>query len=497
MKSTRFATLAVALLSWHGAHESPAAEAPPLVTIYSTAPAAAVEPLRTLSGPESVPGYALVQERITLQAPDGTGQLRYAGVPAAIDPTTVRFQSLTDPQARVLEQKFRFDLADEQNLLRQAIGRRVEVERLRGGEIFSSEGRLRAVRGALVLERDDGTVEVIQSYDTVRLLESGGRLATQPTLVWQVRSAAGGGAHEARVTYETRGLTWWAEYDVTLGQGTGCRLDFDGWATLVNLSGADFEGARVRLVAGDPHRARTSPGAPVALMESRAADRGAAAGWEQRALGDHQLYVLDRTADIPSGTLTQMRLLPEVAGVPCERQYVFDALQGRWPQAARPLLEPRSGFEGASGVRTVLAFANAREHGLGEPLPGGRVRVSESDAGASVFIGEDVIGHTAPGERLRLQLGTAFGLRGERRQIDFRIDNARNVLEEEIQIELHNGTAEPVTIAVDEHLYRWSNWEITTATAEFERLDAATVRFPVHVPAGGQRQLRYRVRYTW
>ncbi len=53
-----------------------------------------------------VPGYALVRTERDVQLGTGRSQLRFTDVAALIDPTTVTFTSLTDREARVLEQNF-------------------------------------------------------------------------------------------------------------------------------------------------------------------------------------------------------------------------------------------------------------------------------------------------------------------------------------------------------------------------------------------------------
>jgi len=108
-----------------------------------------------------------------------------------------------------------------------------------------------------------------------------------------------------------------------------------------------------------------------------------------------------------------------------------------------------------------------------------------------------VIDHTPRDEEVLIQLGSAFDVVGERKQIDFRVDTARNWMEETIEIELRNRKDEPVEVIVKENLFRWVNWEILEASHEWEKIDARTVHFPVQVDAGEEATIQYRVRYTW
>ena len=55
------------------------------------------------------------------------------------------------------------------------------------------------------------------------------------------------------------------------------------------------------------------------------------------------------------------------------------------------------------------------------PLPKGKVRVYKADAsGSQQFIGEDWIDHTPKDERVKIKMGEAFDVVGERTQKDWR-----------------------------------------------------------------------------
>jgi len=91
---------------------------------------------------------------------------------------------------------------------------------------------------------------------------------------------------------------------------------------------------------------------------------------------------------------------------------------------------------------------------------------------------------------------------GERVQTDFRIISDR-VMQETYQITLRNRKdAETVEIRVPERLFRWSNWQILSATidgatAEYTQQDSATIEFRVQVAPGGEVVLTYTVQYSW
>ena len=98
---------------------------------------------------------------------------------------------------------------------------------------------------------------------------------------------------------------------------------------------------------------------------------------------------------------------------------------------------------------------------------------------------------------MRLRLGTAFDLVGERRQVDFAVDTRARWMEEEIEIKLRNHKAQAVEIEVREPIYRWSNWRILSNSHEYKKDTVQRVHFTISVPRDGESMLRYRVRYTW
>src|SRR3989442_2929791 len=64
---------------------------------------------------------------------------------------------------------------------------------------------------------------------------------------------------------------------------------------------------------------------------------------------------------------------------------------------------------------------NSKDNRLGVPLPKGKVRVYKSDAsGSQQFVGEDWIDHTPKDERVKIKMGDAFDLVGERTQKEWR-----------------------------------------------------------------------------
>ena len=143
-------------------------------------------------------------------------------------------------------------------------------------------------------------------------------------------------------------------------------------------------------------------------------------------------------------------------------------------------------------------FVNAETNHLGMALPKGKLRFyRRDDDGQLEFTGENDIDHTPRNETIRVTTGNAFDLVGERKQTDFRVDTRDKWMDESFEIKLRNRKKEPVEIRVVEHLYRWSNWNITEKSDEFRKTDAQTIEFRVTVKPDEEKTVTYTVHYSW
>ena len=483
------------------------------LTIYSTAQPGAIPPelYRPIAGSGEhaarligrIPGYAIVKQERSIDLAEGRSAIRFTDVAAQIDPTTVSFASLTDPAGtHVLEQNFEFDLVSTQKLMQRYLDRQITVEQIQGDKVATFSGTLLSTAGGLVLKETDGGVQVINGYSNVRFPELPGGLITKPTLVWDVYTERPGG-HRTRVTYETKAVTWWTDYNVVFTEGKDANsgvLDVGAWVSIINQSGATYPDARLKLIAGDVHRA-PKPERRVARKMYAAEAMGAPTdgGFEEKAFFEYHLYALGRPTTLPDNSTKQIELFPTARNVPCEKVLVYYGLGSRYRPYGSPMTDRNFGIQSNKKVDIYLRFNNEKEIGMGMPLPSGRIRVSQRDpADESLeFIGEDKIDHTPKDEEVLIKLGSAFDVVGERKQIDFRVDSRRDWMDETIEIKVRNHKEEPVKVIVKENLYRWVNWKITESTHRHEKIDSRTIHFPIEVAKDGEVTIRYTVHYSW
>jgi len=437
-----------------------------------------------------------------MNLPAGVGELRFTDVAKRIDPTTVAFESLSDPAGtRVMEQNYQYDLVDNAKLLDRYLGQTISVTQVHGDKTEQIGGRLLSASGGLILQRDSGEVVTLGNYSSIQFPALPGGLITRPTLVWKVTSKTGG-AQDTRVSYQTQGLTWWSDYNVTLREAGGnCAMDLAAWVTLVNQSGGSYPNAQLKLVAGEVNRAPAAPQAAGLAMKRAAAMalEEAKDGFTESGLSEYHLYTLGRRTDLPDNSTKQLELFPAVHEVACRKQLVFTAAPQPGSYWSAPIEDQGYAATAQGTVGAYLEFDNKEANRLGVPLPAGRVRVNQANAsdGALEFIGEDVIKHTPRNETLRIKLGNAFDVVGERKQTNFHVDTSARIIDESFEISVRNRKKEPANVIVREYLYRWSRWEIRDQSHDYAKRDAQTIDFPVAIAADGEARIRYTVRYRW
>ena len=470
------------------------------LTVYSSAAPGAITSEHLANYGLQLPGYALVRDRRELELPNGSGEVRFSDVATRIDPTTVSFASVTDPDGtRVIEQNYQFDLVDGQKLLSRYIGETISVDQVRGDKVETITGKLLSATNGLILMQPNGEVQTLSYYANIAFPSLPGGLITKPTLVWLV-DAKRGGKHDAQVSYQTQGMTWWSDYNVILkGDANACSMDLAAWVTVVNQSGASYPNAQLKLVAGEVNRAPAAP-APMALgMAKRTmVSEAAAPGFEESELFEYHLYTLGRRTELPQNSTKQLELFPSAVGMKCKRELVFTASPQPYGFWGSPISDQGYGSTSSGSVGAWLEFENKEANGLGIPLPAGRVRVNQASKDGSLeFIGEDLIKHTPRNETLRIKLGESFDIVGERKQMSFVYDDAADTITETFEISVRNRKREAAEVVVREYLYRWSAWDLTAKSHAFAKRDAQTIDFPVTIPADGEAKLSYTVRYHW
>jgi hypothetical protein len=441
-------------------------------------------------------GTALIRDRRTFDLQEGVNTVNFTDVASTIDATSVSFVSLTDPDnTSVIEQNYVYDLVDSSALLKRYIDQVITVTTAED-QVFT--GTLLSAQGDIILQDEAGGVVIVRLSQVrdIQFPALPDGLITRPTLRWLVFTNQTG-AQDVELTYLAGGISWTADYNVLLGTGDANTLDINGWVTLTNNSGTAYNDAQLKLVAGDVNRVVDNVARrDVFVEEMMMAAPASVPQVEQRDLFEYKLYEVGRTVTVGNNETKQVEFVTGT-NVPATTYYVYNGGEAFYGYYS-PIVERTYGVYTQTTVQTYLEFDTSEENGVGADLPAGRIRVYQQDVdGAALLIGENRINHTPKGETIDIFLGNAFDLVGERVQSDFRMVT-ENVIQETIEIKIRNRKEnESVEVRIPENLYRWSNWEILDATADYTRTSASSIEFRVDVPAGEEVVLTYTVQYSW
>jgi len=466
--------------------------------------------------------FAVARTQIDLDLHPGHNEVTTTQVTSQLEPDSVVLRDATGKSSfHILEQNYDAGVVDQQWLLQKYEGKTIDFQ-TGGGSMI--DGKF--VPGPTVPGKIIRAGTVVEGYaQSQPLIEVGGEMQFQlpgtplfpattdglllkPTLRWQIGSEKDEKL-AAELAYVTGGFSWEATYNIvapeSAGAGTEDKADVIGWVTIHNQSGTEFPEARIKLMAGDV--AKIVPRGGMGSGTGRVfMSMGQAVSVEpevtQKAFDDFHLYDLNRTVSLRNGEIKQIQFI-EASGVTLARSYTYDgASRNLQPYAnfADNINQQRNyGLDsGNTKVQIVQQIKNSKANHLGIPLPAGRIRLYRRDSdGQMEFTGESTINHTPTEDTIKIVTGSAFDIKGTRRQTDFHINMNGQNLDETFEIKLTNQKPQPVTVNVAEHLYRGDNWVIQEKSGDYTKLDSHTLQFPVQVPAKGEATLTYTVRYSW
>jgi hypothetical protein len=261
-------------------------------------------------------------------------------------------------------------------------------------------------------------------------------------------------------------------------------LDLNGWVTVRNNAGTTFENAKLKLVAGDVNRVYAPTAARDAGMYMEKSTNAGSSQFAEQSLFEYHMYDLQRKTTLKNNEEKQLSLLTS-NDIGVEKEYVYDDLSGwyyggSWSDASE------------KKVKVMLNFDNSEKNNLGIPLPKGTVKVFKKDSSGKLqFIGEDSIDHTPKDETIRLYVGQAFDIVGDRKQMDMNIMS--NWYEYTWEVTLRNHKNEDITVTVLENT--GGDWEITKENVNHITESNNKIKWKVPVKANGEAKLTYTIRY--
>ncbi len=428
--------------------------------------------------------FGVVRQTRSIDIPSGSSEIRLTDVPEKIEAPSVKIKL----KGSVSEQNFRYDLASQSSILKSYIDKNITLLPGKSGQglisgtllNFSTEDRGDGLISSVqvVMRTDKGILMIPDIKDYVievgRLPDG---MTTVPTLIWKVQ-ADKAGRQDVDLSYITGGFSWQADYTATLNEKDDA-IDLNSWVTITNETGASFNDAFVKLMAGNVKKVASKP-----IMKNinlrevpEYAEGNMMASFTEKPLFEYHTYDLNRTTDLLNHETKQIELFQK-ENIKVVKKYIFSTSQYNNGTSLAP-------------VNVAVEFLNTEKNGLGIPLPMGVMKVYKVQERVPEFVGEDRIEHTPKDEKVTLNIGQVFDVMGEETLINSNTITER-IWEKEFSIKLKNRKSEDVTIEVQKYI-GWDS-SVLSSDLKYEQKDASTIVFKVPVPKDSEKTFKLKVR---
>lgn len=324
--------------------------------------------------------------------------------------------------------------------------------------------------------------------------------ASEAELRWTLNNADAEGPSTLRVTYRADGMGWRASHELSLNEDASSAR-FASRVALHNRTGRAVDSARVKLVLterGTVPKLPVEGGSPGGLPGQRFT-YGATEATPDRlvaGLATAQTFEMPDPVSLPDG-VTKFVALSSAEKMPAQKIFVYDGVRFDRFQRSRTT-DWNYGTESHGVVDSFVEMEIEPASGLALPMLPGKIRLTQKrDDGALDFLGEADLPPGATNSTLRVRIGPARGVGGERERTGYTEIRAAHEYEESFEIRLKNEGDTPVEVRVVEHLYRSADYDIVKADTEYKRTSPQVIEFAPQIKAGGQRVIRYTVHYRW
>lgn len=416
-------------------------------------------------------GIGVVNEERKLDLKKGANEIFIENVPTNIIPTSV-FAEI--PNAQIAEQNYRYDLASFATILNKFIGKEITLisdkDKPITGELISTNSQ------SVVIRLKDGQLFMIPDFNkyTINVGSLPKGLILRPTLQWNVISDKTANAN-LKLNYQTSGMDWNAQYVGVLSKDENM-LDLNAWVSVNNQSGAAFENANVKLMAGEVYINKNvefdeeSSYKRKGNFESLSSNLSLVS---EKEFMDFHLYTLDQEVTLMDKETKQVTLFKKNA-IPVKKKYLVsnNTLSQNFESAA-----------------IAVEFKNDEKSNIGIPLPAGEFKINKNDGESTELVGEDRIGHKSKNDIITLNIGKAFDVKAKM------IETNRKVFENgytaEYTVNFKNSKPVDVELEFKNNFYL-VNWEIDNATEKFTKPDSRTALFKIKIAKDAEAELKFK-----
>lgn len=388
--------------------------------------------------------FGLVKEKRGLQLPADCTEIKYLDVAKKIETDSIIVDGV-----HIQELNYDYDLVNKEKLLEKYLDKVINIFNKDTGK--KMEVRLLSVSSGIIAENTETKEILVDPEGELILPKLPDGLIVKPALIWKVKPTLN---ESVDVSYITQGMRWEANYVIELLDKT---LQLSGWVSIHNQSGATYNNAQLKLIAGDVHRVQeilpTSYREGVVYSQSLDVDEPA---FTEKSFADYHMYSLDRKVTLKDNQQKQINFL-QIDNAPYRKYYLFN----RYSDVAKIMVE----------------MENTKENNLGIPLPKGKVKVYQQDSSdkSLEFIGEDSISHIPRNEKVELYLGNAFDLICEGTEVNRYKSRGFEYIEYQYVIKNHK-EAEDAEVVVEHYIYE-RDWKMKTSTHKYVQESSQTIRF--------------------
>lgn len=436
---------------------------------------------------------ALVKDIRPTKLNSGLNEVIFDGVAKEIQPETA---VIYGDGIKVSEQNYSYNLMSYYNFVKDFIGKDVNTIRVnpKNGDNIYEKAALIGVdnNNKPILRFSYGIDPNFEGRVVFNGVPDG--ISNKPTLAAKLHTSNSGNKN-LYLAYLTGGLSWKTDYIANVVNKN--KLNLTGLVTINNVSGVDYDNAKIQLIAGDVNVARNNAGLRTMAMAKFAAaeatyDNVVAA---PESISSFELYTLPNITSIKNNQTKQISLL-ERKDVTFKKEFNLN----------NPLyLGAESEFEKIHPTITYV-IKNTTDTNLGISLPAGVMRFYENDKNGNMqFIGSAHIAHTAKEDILKLHLGEAFNISasGKVKKIkEHELERSRNgrcfkvkkVKTYEVSAVINN--AEDVANTVTLTQYFTNDYKIISENIKSESKNATTRVWNINIDKNSKQTLEYVVEIT-
>lgn len=369
--------------------------------------------------------FAVVRDNLELELSKEINEIEFTGIPNTIETQSVMLRSLDPKQTiQIYEQGYRGDVLDQNRMLKYFEGKSISFEIQHGDTKIIKPGKIiRASQAQSIIEIDGQLRFGLPGTPLFPRLSNESVL--KPALLWKLHSSRTGKT-SLELSYIANKLGWRADYNFVENQ-QGSKVSMTAWITMRNDTLHRFRQAKVKLMAGDVNRLAQNTRQVFRKEVMAVADMASSPSVTEKSLDEFHLYTLQRPITLDSKSSKQIEFI-RAENINITKRYEYKGspnVPSNWRDSA-----PRTGRNFGVGNNTKVGvyriFKNAKQQGLGMPLPKGRVRFYRQDDDKQLeFVGENQIDHTATESEIKLFFGYTFDVTGDRVQTSFKVNSTK------------------------------------------------------------------------